>query len=167
MKRFFLVALLLTLSACTSTEPIKRPLNLPFSRVYTGSFDTVWNATVRVLDNYSITVANRESGELQTDLSEFRHNRELFENPDESDRLEEVRYRLKVKLSKAFVTQTGEPAVRVQVLKELSQFKNIYTDWERMPTDMHEENVILYRVGQRLKIAEALKRKSAGSKAPL
>ena len=34
-------------------------------------------------------------------------------------------------------------------------------------TDEFEEQVILYRIGHRMKIAEALKRKSAGSKEAL
>jgi len=156
--------LTLGLGSCSTSKPYKRPLDLPFYRIYVGTFDTVWNATVRVLDIYSITIANRESGILQTEWSNYRHNRELYDYPDQDDRLEEVQYRLKIRLSKAFVTQTGEPAVRVQVTKELQEYKNIETDWVRMPTDMHEENVILYRIEKRLKIAETLKRKTVGSK---
>ncbi len=146
---------------------MKRPLDYPFWKIYPGTYDTVWNATVRVLDIYSITVASRDSGLLQTEWSDFRYNRELFENPDKAEHLEEVRYRLKIKLSKGIVSQTGQPAVRVQVTKELEEYKNFFTDWQRIPTDEFEENVILYRIGHRIKIADALRRKSTGSKEPL
>lgn len=151
---------LLLLTACATSQPPKRPVDLPFSRVYVGTYDTVWTAAIKVLDIYSITVANREAGQLHTEWSDFRHNREMYDHPEQSDALEEVKYRLKLKLSKAVVTQTGEPAVRVQVLKELLEYKNIQTDWIRVPSDTFEENVILYRIGQRIRIAEVLKRKA-------
>ncbi len=159
--------LLATLGACSSTPNKNRPLDLPFDRIYLGTYDSVWNSTVRVLDIYSITVASRDSGLLQTEWSDFRYNRELYENPDQQDHLEEVRYRLKIKLSKGVVSQSGQPAVRVQVTKELEEYKNFFTDWQRKSTDEFEEQVILYRIGHRLKIAEALKRKSTGSKETL
>ncbi len=159
-KKLLSLVLVLFLGACATSQPPKRPVELPFSRVYVGTFDNVWTAAVRVLDNYSITVANREAGQLQTEWSDFRHNRDLYDHPEQNDALEEVKYRLRIKLSKAVVTQSGEPAVRVQVLKELMEYKNIQTDWYRIPSDTFEENVILYRIGQRLRIGEVLKRKT-------
>jgi hypothetical protein len=155
----------LLLSGCSSIPQEKRPIDLPFYRVFPGTYDAVWNATVRALDTYSLTVASREAGLLQTEWSEFRYNRELYEHPDKAEHLEEVRYRIKIKLAKGLVSQTGLPAVRVQVVKELQEYKNFFTDWQRIPTDKMEENVILYRIGQRLKIADVLQRKSVGSPA--
>ena len=155
------------LSACSSVSTKNRPLDLPFDRIYLGTYDAVWNATVRVLDIYAITVASRDSGLLQTEWADYRYNRELFENPDQQEHLEEIHYRLKIKLSKGVVNQSGQPAVRVQVTKELEEYKNFFTDWQRKPTDEFEEQVILYRIGHRMKIAEALKRKSTGSKEAL
>ncbi|MBS1985603.1 MAG: hypothetical protein JST16_15680 [Bdellovibrionales bacterium] len=167
MKRLaLLTATALTLlgaGGCASNSVSKRPLDLPFYQVYQGTYDSVWNATVRVLDIYSITVASRDAGLLQTEWSDFRYNRELYEVPDKIDHLEEVRYRLKIKLSKGIVSQTGQPAVRVQVTKELEEYKNFFTDWQRMPTDEMEEKVILYRIGHRIRITDALKRKTVGS----
>lgn len=170
MKLFRPLALALaiatTLGACSSAKQIPRPLDFPFTEVYPGTFEAVWNATVRVLDIYSITVASRESGVLQTEWSNFRFNTDLYTNPDQETLLEEVRYRLKIKLSKGVIPQTGEPAVRVQIVKEAQQYKNIFTDWERVPSDELEERVILYRIRQRLNIADTIRRKAAlGSKA--
>jgi len=158
-----LLVTLHTLSACVSTQPPKRPLDLPFAKIYEGTFDTVWESTLSVLDIYSITNSNRESGLLITDWMDARNNKALYENPDTPEHLEQVRFRLRIKLSKGLVAQTGAPAVRVQVVKELEDYKNFYLDWQRIPTDQYEEKVILYRISQRLKIAETLKRKSTGS----
>jgi hypothetical protein len=77
-----------------------------------------------------------------------------------------VRYRLKIKLSKGIVSQTGEPAVRVQIVKELAEHRNFISDWQRVPTDEIEEQVMLYRIGQRLRVGEALKRKTTGAQSP-
>lgn len=157
-----------SLTSCSSTGPTAgappRPLDYPFFKVFPATYDQVWDATVRVLDIYNIARANREAGLLQTEPADFRYNPDLFEHPDVDPKLEEVRYRLKIKLSKAFISETQEPAVRVQVLKELSKYTNIFSDWERIPTDQLEEKVILYRIGKRLEISKALEKKSIGSK---
>jgi hypothetical protein len=166
MKRLGVVALMFSLGACVSSKPPPRPLDLPFSKVYQATFDTVWAATTQILDIYSVVRIDREAGLIETDWSEYRHNRSLYDRPNQPDYLENVKYRLKIRLSKGMVAQTGEPAVRVQVVKELAENKNFFLDWQRIPTDQYEEKVLLYRIGQRIKIAEALKRQSAGSTAP-
>jgi hypothetical protein len=155
IRYFGWVCSLILLASCVSSQQPPRPLDFPYARIYLGSFNDVWSATVRILDLYSITVANREAGLLQTEWVETRFNSELFKYPDNEPRLEEVSYRLKIKLSKAFISQTGQAAVRVQVLKELKEYKNFFSDWERVPTDGYEEKIILYRIGQRLAILNA------------
>lgn len=162
-KILFRFSLLFFLGGCISAQPPKRPLDYPYSFIFEGTFNDVWRATVNVLDIYSITVANREAGLLQTDWMNYRSNPELYDHPDIKQHLEEVRYRLKIKLSKAVITETNMPAVRVQVTKELEEYKNFFSDWERVPTDGLEEQIILYRVKQRLRIIDVKKRKSKGA----
>lgn len=168
MKRCLTWSLLITLCAmplasCVSSTPPKRPLDYPVSFIFLGNFDDVWNSTVRVLDKYAITVANREAGQLQTDWSNYRFNPELYDQPDTNEFPEEIHYRLKIKLSKAFVTETKEPAVRVQIVKELEVYRNFYLDWTRIPTDLNEERVLLYRIQQKLRVERELKKLSQGS----
>jgi hypothetical protein len=117
-----------------------------------------------VLENYTITSANKDAGILQTDWENQRFNPDLYENPEIQPQLEEVRSRLKIKLSKARTNDTGKRAVRVQINKEFEVFKNFYSDWERSPTDGLEEQVVLYRIHQNLKIVNMKKKKSLGSK---
>jgi len=171
MKKFFesFVFLLLcsftcSFLGCVSSAPPKRPMDLPFTQVFPGTFDTVWGATTQVLDIYSVVKIDREAGLIETDWSDFRFNRALYDHPDKEEYLESIRFRIKIKLSKGMVAQSGEPAVRVQVVKELAEHKNFLLDWQRIPTDEIEEKVILYRIGQRLRIAETLKRKTMGAK---
>lgn len=154
----------LALYGCASSQPLPRPLDLPYTFIYAGRFDDVWKATVAVLESYTITVANREAGLLQTDWESQRYNPDLYENPEVPNTLEEVRSRLKIKLSKAMINGSNEPAVRVQISKEFEVFKNFFSDWQRGPTDGFEEQVLLYRINQNLKIIALKKRKSLGSK---
>lgn len=160
---FAIVIINLGTTACVSSTPPKRPLDYPVSFIYLGTFDDVWNATVRVLDKYAITVANREAGQLQTDWSDYRFNPELYDAPDGGDSPEEIRYRLKIKLSKAYVTESKEPAVRVQIVKELETYRNFFLDWVRISTDLNEERVLLYRIQQKLRVERELKKLSQGS----
>lgn len=155
---------LLLLSACVSSAPPPRPLDLPFTQVFPGTYETVWRATTQVLDIYSVVKIDREAGLIETDWSDFRYNRGLYQHPDRKELLESVRYKIKIRLSKGLVAQTGEPAVRVQVLKELQEHRNFVLDWEGVPTDQVEERVLLYRIGQRIRVEEAARRKSFGTK---
>lgn len=153
--------LLVIVGACASAKPPPRPIDLPHSRIFVTTFEDVWSATVQVLDIYSIVEASRESGLLRTETSSFANNAGLYEHPDKDDRLDQVRYYLTIKLSKGLVSQTGKNAVRVQVTKVYEKYGNLLTDWERIPSDEHEERVILYRIGQRLRIGAAVKRRRA------
>ncbi len=138
-----------------------RPIDLPYSYIYEASFEDVWAAAVYILDNYSIIEASRDSGLLKTSVSPYSHNQGLYEHPDQSDRLDEVRYSLQVKLSKGLVAQSGRSAVRVQVTKIMERYKNLLMEWERIPSDTFEERVILYRIRQRLRIDREVRRRKA------
>ena len=164
MKRWSWCGAFFVLASCVSSRPKERPLDLPYTFIFEGRFDDVWKAATAVLENYTITVANRDAGLLQTDWENQRFNPDLYEHPEITPQLEEVRSRLKLKLSKARTNDTGRPAVRVQISKEFEIFKNFYSDWERSPTDGFEEQVVLYRIHQNLKLVVMKKKKSLGAK---
>ncbi|MEO5667406.1 MAG: hypothetical protein ABIR96_05040 [Bdellovibrionota bacterium] len=152
------------LSSCVSSKAAPRPVDLPFSRIFVATYDEVWNATVAVLDNYSIISASRESGELKTEYTQAWFNSAVYEDPQKVDLLDEVHYKIEIRLSKGLVSQTGRSAVRVQVVKRLEKYGNLVTDWTRIPTDEIEEQVLLYRIGQKLRIQKAVARGRAKNK---
>jgi hypothetical protein len=164
INKWLLCGAFLFLASCVSSSPPQRPLDLPYSYIFEGGFDDAWRAATAVLESYSIISANKDAGELQTDWETQRFNPTLYDNPEIQPQLEEVRSRLKLKLSKARTNDTGKRAVRVQINKELEIFTNFYSDWERSPTDGLEEQVVLYRIYQNLKIINMKKKKSLGSK---
>jgi hypothetical protein len=161
LKALSLSLLVAGTQGCVSSQPPPRPLDLPFSRVFVANYDEVWNATVSVLDNYSIISASRESGELKTEYRDEWYNKNLYKDPEKEDRLDVVRYQMVIRLSKGLVSQTGRSAVRVQVLKQIEKKGNLVQGWQRIPSDTIEENVILYRIGQRLRIMRAIQRERA------
>jgi hypothetical protein len=146
-------------------KPPPRPIDLPFSRIFVATYDEVWNATVAVLDNYSIISASRESGELKTEFTRAWFNSAVYEDPEKVDLLDEVRYKIEIRLSKGLVSQSGRSAVRVQVVKRLEKYGNLVTDWQRIPTDHVEEQVLLYRIGQKLRIQKSVQRARAQRRA--
>jgi len=149
---------MIIVTSCASSK-YKRdyPLDIPFSKIYPAQYDEVWAATTRVMDIYTIGSALRNSGLISTEWYEHRHHPSLFEYPHKRNFLEEVRSRLKIKLSKGYVKESKTNATRVQVHKYLEKYKNVIVDWERTPSDQLEEKVILYRINQRLKINQAIK----------
>lgn len=155
---------LMALVSCTSSKAPPRPMDFPFSRIYVATYDEVWNSTVAVLDNYSIISASRESGELKTEFTQAWFNNLVYEDPEKQNLLDEVRYKITIRLSKALVSQTGRSAVRVQVTKHLEKYGNLITDWQRIPTDQVEEQILLYRIGQKLRIMQSIKRERTKQK---
>jgi len=167
MTQIFLTSITLIgfLTACVSSAPPKRPIDLPYNQVYLATYETVWIALNEVLDNYGVIRIERDSGIIDTDWAQVRHNSAVYDHPDKDEYYESVRSRIRIKLSKGLVSQSGLPAVRVQILKELQEYKNFLLDYERIPSDSSEERVLLYRIGQRIRVAETLKRKSRGASA--
>jgi len=165
--RFILgIILVQILGACVSSQPPPRPLDLPFKKYFDKDFDTVWAATVEVLDYYQIVRIDRDAGLVETDWTEARYNRALYDlPPDHKEFMESVKYRLKVKVSKFRNKNTGTPVANVQIVKELMEGRNFIFDYERVPTDTVEEQILLYRIGRRVEIMTRLKRKALGAAA--
>lgn len=161
IRRTFALVLLIALEACVSAKPPPRPMDYPYSAIFLASYDDVWSAAVSVVESYTIVEASRESGVLKTDWANAFYNPALYKDPEKADRLEQVRFRVTMKLSKAVSSNTGETAVRVQVNKQLELYGNLVTGYQQVPTDGFEEQVILYRIQQRLRIKQAIQRERA------
>lgn len=166
---FFIAGLLaMGLWSCVSSAPPPRPLDYPFKKYFDRDFDTVWAATVEVLDYYQIVRIDRDAGLVETDWAEARYNKALYDlPPDNKEIMEAVKYRLKVKVSKFRNKTTGAPVANVQIVKELMEGRNFIFEYQRVPTDTIEEQVLLYRIGRRVDVMMRLKRKSLGAKQKL
>ena len=163
-RLFLIVSVgLLLSSGCASQQKT----DLFYTRVYEGTYDDVWLAALKSVNDYPLKISNKDSGKIVSELVNGPYN-DLFLTPPESiDLPEKYRYSLKFTFAKL---QTDEeksrPLVRVRLEKNLEQFHDFYTGWLPFPSDGLEERLLLYRIEHVLKMENQLTKEieSANSK---
>lgn len=146
------VALGLGIFGCAS-----QPASEPFTtRLYVGTYDDVWLAALKTLNDYPLRVSNKDSGRIATETVNGPYNDLLFTYPGPIEQPERFRYSLKFSFAKLVSERTNQPLVRVRVIKELEQFQDFYTGWLPYPSDGLEEKILLYRIEQVLGMEKAL-----------
>lgn len=153
--RFFLTLTvgLILLGGCASQQKTE----LFYTRVYEGTYDDVWLAALKSVNDYPLKISNKDSGKIISELVNGPYN-DLFVNPPEGiDLPEKYRYSLKFTFAKL---QTDEeksrPLVRVRLEKSLEQFHDFYTGWLPFPSDGLEERLLLYRIEHILRMENQL-----------
>lgn len=156
---FFFVITALHLVACasqTKTEPF-------YTRLYEGTYDEVWLATLKALNDYPLKVSNKDNGKIQSEVVNGPYNDLLFTYPDPIELPERFRYSVKFNFAK-LGTEDRKPLVRIRIIKELEQFHDFYTGWLAYPSDGMEEKLLLYRVEHILQMEKHLAEGDAGTK---
>lgn len=134
-----------------------QPTSEPFTtRLYIGTYDDVWLAALKSLNDYPLRVSNKDSGRIATETVNGPYNDLLFAYPSPIEQPERFRYSLKLSFAKLVSEKTNQPLVRVRVIKELEQFQDFYTGWLPYPSDGLEEKILLYRIEQVLGMEKAL-----------
>lgn len=157
MRLFFsllLIAALSLLSACASEQPVREPFQ---TRIFKGSYDQVWIATLKALQDYPLKISNKDVGKIFSETINGPYNDLLFEYPEGIELPERFRYSLKFNFAKLTEDQ-DQKLVRVRVIKDLEKYKDFYTGWLRVPADGLEEKVLLYRIEQLLRIGQSLEK---------
>ena len=90
------IALFLMLSGCVS----KQPSEAFYTRMYEGSYDEVWLATLKALNDYPLKVSNKDSGKIHSEVVNGPYNDLLFTYPDAIELPERFRYSLKFNFAK-------------------------------------------------------------------
>ncbi|NBY20972.1 hypothetical protein EBQ74_12190 [bacterium] len=151
MKFVFLSGVFSLFLGCSSTPKTE----LFYTRVYEGTYDEVWLAALKAVNDYPLKVSNKDSGKIASELVNGPYN-DLFLTPPESiDLPEKFRYSLRFNFAK-LEAEDGQPLVRVRVEKNLEQFHDFYTGWLSFPSDGLEERLLLYRVEHILKMENQL-----------
>jgi hypothetical protein len=149
------------LVGCASTPKTE----LFYTRVYEGTYDDVWLAALKAVNDYPLKVSNKDSGKIVSELVNGPYNDLFISPPEPVDLPEKYRYALKFNFAK-LETEDSRPLVRVRLIKDLEQFHDFYTGWLAFPSDGLEERLLLYRIEHILKMenqmTKDLEKASAG-----
>ncbi len=154
-RRAFLMVLLVGLSLVGCAT--KRPEEPFYTRIYAGSYDEIWVATLKALNDYPLKLSNKDAGKIQSEVVNGPYNDLLFANPEGIELPERFRYSLRLNFAR-FVSEEDRPTVRVRVVKDLERFIDFYTGWSAFPSDGIEERVLLYRIEHLLKMDQLMAR---------
>lgn len=143
-------------SSCASKNPPE-----PFyTRIFEGSYDDVWLATLKALNDYPLKVSNKDAGKIQSEVVNGPYNDLLFTFPEAIELPERFRYSMKFNFAK-LVAENKNPLIRIRVIKDLEQFQDFYTGWIPYQSDGLEERLLLYRIEHILKMEKTLASQSA------
>ena len=145
------VSIFVLLEGCASRRPVE-----PFyTRLYEGTLDEVWLATLKALSDYPIKFSNKDAGKIQTEIVNGPYNELMFTYPEPIELPERFRYSLK--FSFANLNQDNPNGVtRVRIAKELERFQDFYAGWIPFTSDGLEERVLLYRIEHLFKMGKSL-----------
>jgi hypothetical protein len=129
--------------------------DLFYTRIYEGTYDEVWLAALKAVNDYPLKVSNKDSGKIVSELVNGPYNDLFLTPPEPIDLPEKYRYSLKFNFAK-LETDDHRPMVRVRIIKDLEQFHDFYTGWLTFPSDGLEERLLLYRIEHILKMENQL-----------
>ena len=146
MIRFLFLFLFLWLSACTT---LKEPPHI-HTGIFKSSYPVVWQSILLAMEKYPLKEQDQEGGEITTKKIK---GYSIWKPPPGLIRNQQNRhYILKVILSKGLLKK--ETAVKVQILKEEFVNKDFIHQSIPAPSNGIEEEVLLYRIGRLIKMAE-------------
>lgn len=148
---FAFLAVVVFLVGCSST-PRAEPYQ---TRLYQGSYDEVWTAALKALNDYPLKISNKDSGKIQSEVVNGPYNDLLFQYPEAIELPERFRYSVKLNFAK-LVSEDNEPLTRIRIIKELERFHDFYTGWVPAASDGLEEKILLYRIEHILRMEKLL-----------
>lgn len=148
----FLTSLLFLAVSCASGPTRVEPF---YTRLYAGSYDEVWLATLKALNDYPLKISNKDTGKILSETVNGPYNDLLFTPIESVDLPERFRYSLKFNFAK-LVTDDDRPLTRVRVIKSLERFQDFYTGWTAGNSDGLEEQILLYRIEHILQMEQML-----------
>jgi len=156
----FLGVFLIVGSGCAS-----KPAEAPFTtRLYEGTYEDVWIAALKALNDYPLKLSNKDAGKIQSETINGPYNDLLFTYPEALELPERFRYSVRLNFAKLVSDEDRTPLVRIRLIKDLEKFNDFYTGWTPSPSDGLEEKVLLYRIEHILRMdKQLLKASSKGS----
>lgn len=137
---------------CASQTPRPEPY---YTRLYPGTYDEVWTAALKALNDYPLKLSNKDSGKIQSEIVNGPYNDLMFTHPEGLELPERFRYAIRLNFAK-LATDDRQALTRVRIIKELEKFNDFYTGWTSLPSDGIEERVLLYRIEHLLQMEKQL-----------
>lgn len=154
--RFFFRGFLPAFLAVFLGGCVSKPAGEPFyTRLYVGTYDEVWTAALKALNEYPLKLSNKDSGRIVSETVNGPYNEVVLTYPDPIELPERFRYSLDFNFAK-LVGDDRQPLIRVRVRKGLEKFHDFYTGWLSFQSDGLEERVLLYRIENILRMEKLL-----------
>ena len=162
----FVLPLLLisTIIGCASTPEISERSKVKISKVsnqqvFYKPYEQIWRAAQLTL-RYPLSVNNIDAGIIETDPIKLT---EGFIAPGKETPISTgIQYKIVLTFVKG--SSDSKDAVRVTVNKIIERKRDFFSDPESLVSDGLEEQIILYRMGRELAIAEAIKKAETSNK---
>ncbi len=149
---FLVPALVLMAGGCASAPTRSEPF---YTRLFSGSYDEVWLATLKALNDYPLKISNKDTGKIQSETINGPYNDLLFTPVEPIELPEKFRYSLRFNFAK-LLTDDDRPLTRVRIIKSLEKFQDFYTGWTAYSADGLEEQILLYRIEHLLQMEQLL-----------
>ena len=140
-----LICLLLIPTACTHLEDEAADIE-----VFTASRSRVWEALIQVFSAYKLQISDEEKGLIKTRL--ITGSNVWTPAHDEDKDISGISYYITAKLI------YDKPHATVTITKKIKQKKGFLSDSKTIPSDLMEEQQLLYRLGRELRIKRLIKR---------
>lgn len=151
MKCFWLILTVVVTVGCSAQRP-KEPY---YTRLYEGTYDDLWGASIAAMRDYPLRFSNKDTGKIQTEIVNGPYNDLVFTYPDPIETPDRFRFSVKAQVAKVGSSKKGD-IIRVRLSKDLERHVDFYTGWLPVSPDGIEERIILYRIAQTQEIQRAL-----------
>jgi len=140
------VVLCLSLVACAALNRPKQSKSQTISRVFKGSYDDIWGATLKVLDsfNYEYPTAQKDSGYIETKFK-FSESTEEHDIAGGQKFPKEIKWKLRIWL---LASEKSPERIRVRIEKMTYIRGQFLSAWEHRESNSIIEKKLFYRIAR-------------------
>ena len=143
--KILICLLFLIPTACTHLED-----EAADTEVFTASRSRVWEALIQVFSPYKLQVSDEEKGLIKTKL--ITGSNVWTPAHDEDKDTSGISYHITAKLI------YDKPHATVTIIKKIKQKRGFLSDSKTIPSDLMEEQLLLYRLGRELRIKRLIRK---------
>jgi len=148
------------LNSCSSYkefEHLSRDVEIP-QTTFRATFIEGWTALKKVITqmDLNVDVNNQEAGLIKTNWNDNTIQMNFADSFGGNDAVKEAKYKLIVNVIKGF--RSSREVTKITIYKRQMINEDFLQGWKVVPSDRIQEETMLYRIGQVLKIQNQLKK---------